>query len=184
MDEQSIIKGLKNMEDWAVEAVVGLYGDRLTRSAYTMCRDQYLAEEAVQDAFLTLCRKIDSFREDASLYTWLYRVTINHARNKTRNRWFKKVLPQEEERFEETPDYRTPEQRAVEIEASDEIRRSLSMLPLIYRQVIDLYYIQELKVSEIAIMLGVSEGTVKSRLSRARERLGKILGERWAECDE
>ena len=71
----------------------------------------------------------------------------------------------------------------MEIEASDEIRRSLSTLPLAYRQVIDLYYIQELKVREIAMVLGVSEGTVKSRLSRARERLEKILGERWAEHD-
>jgi RNA polymerase sigma-70 factor (ECF subfamily) len=183
MDEQKIIKGLKNMEDWAVEAVVELYGDRLTKSAYMVCSDRYLAEEAVQDAFLTLCRKIDSFREDSSLYSWLYRITINHARNKTRNRWFRKVLPREEEQFEEAPDYRTPEQRVVEIEASDEIRRSLSMLSLPYRQVIDLYYIQDLKVREIAMLLGVSKGTVKSRLSRARERLGKILGERWAEHD-
>lgn len=183
MDEQKIIKGLKNMEDWAVEAVVELYGDRLIKSAYTVCSDQCLAEEAVQDAFLTLCHKINSFREDSSLYTWLYRITINHARNKTRNRWFRRVLPREEEQFQETPDYRTPEQRVMEIEASDEIRRSLSMLPLAYRQVIDLYYIQELKVREIAMVLGVSEGTVKSRLSRARERLEKILGERWAEHD-
>jgi len=91
MDEHKIIKGLKNMEDWAVEAVVELYGDRLTKSAYMVCSDRYLAEEAVQDAFLTLCRKIDSFREDSSLYSWLYRITINHARNKTRNRWEIKV---------------------------------------------------------------------------------------------
>ena len=131
MDEQKIIKGLKNMEDWAVEAVIELYGDRLTKSAYTVCSDQYLAEEAVQDAFLTLCHKINSFREDSSLYTWLYRITINHARNKTRNRWFRKVLPREEEQFQETPDYRIPEQRVMEIEASDEIRRSLSMLPCV-----------------------------------------------------
>ena len=183
MDEQKIIKGLKNMEDWAVEAVVELYGDRLIKSAYTVCSDQCLAEEAVQDAFLTLCHKINSFREDSSLYTWLYRITINHARNKTRNRWFRRVLPREEEQFQETPDYRTPEQRVMEIEASDELRRSLSTLPLAYRQVFDLYYILEIKVRESAMVLGVSEGTVKSRLSRARERLGKILGERWAEHD-
>lgn len=184
MDEHSIIKGIRNAEDWAVEAVVDLYGDRLARSAYMVCGDRYLAEEAVQDAFLTLCRRIKTFRGDSSLYTWLYRVTVNHAKNKTRNHWFKKVLPREEAEFEETPDYRTPEQSVVESEAMDEVRRSLSSLPLIYRQVIDLYYIQELRVREIADMLKVSEGTIKSRLSRARERLGKILGERWAEKNE
>lgn len=184
MDERSIVKGIKNSEDWAVEAVVDLYGNRLVKSAFMVCGDRQLAEEAVQDAFLTLCRKIDSFREDSSLYTWLYRIAINTAKNKTRNRWFKKVLPREKAQFEETPDYRTPEQSIVKSEVSDEVRRSLSMLPLIYRQAIDLHYIQDLKVREVADVLGVSEGTIKSRLARGRQRLAEILDERWEGCHE
>jgi len=181
MDEQSIIKGIKNAEEWAVEAAVEMYGDRLVKSAYMVCGDRHLAEEAAQDAFLTLCCRIQGFRGDASLYTWLYRITINNARNKTRNRWFRKVLPWEGPDFEKQPDCITPEKSVIDGETSEEIWRALSMLPLIYRQVIDLYYMQELKVREIADVLDVSEGTIKSRLARARERLKDLLNERWAE---
>jgi RNA polymerase sigma-70 factor (ECF subfamily) len=63
----------------------------------------------------------------------------------------------------------------MEIEASDEIRRSLSTLPLAYRQVIDLYYIQELKVREIAMVLGVSEGTVRQITDKESALLTHIL---------
>ncbi len=184
MDDLIIIKGLKKSEEWAVEAVLETYSDRLLKSAFSITGDRHTAEEVVQDALLTVCRKIDSFRGTSSLYTWMYRITVNLAKNRTRSRWFRKVYVQEDPiKYGNPSEGLTPEDSVIAEENTREITALLRDLPLIYRQVVDLYYIQEFKISDMARLLGVSEGTIKSRLARARNRLGSLMKERWTEYE-
>ncbi|MGH9898791.1 MAG: sigma-70 family RNA polymerase sigma factor, partial [Pyrinomonadaceae bacterium] len=149
------------------------------------------AQDLTQETFIKAFRHIDQFREEASLKTWLFRIAINEARNHFR--WWKRrhlnltfrlddvqnlaeVPPLEEDqlRFQKKK-LSDPESQALERERQTIVAHAIQMLGRKYREVVILRDIEGFQYEEISEMLGISLGTVKSRLSRARQELRQKL---------
>jgi RNA polymerase sigma-70 factor (ECF subfamily) len=142
-------------------------------TAYLMTRDRGLAEDTVQSAFIKIWRHIPSLRVNGNLKAWLARVVINEVKQQ----WRKRRVPTGplDDVPEAAGDPGEVEAAIIRDEEYRQLREALGMLPLEQREALVLRYYADLTVPEIARVTGQREGTVKSRLSRALGRLGKIL---------
>ena len=157
-----------------MERIVDQYGTSLLRLCYLYLKDIHLAEDAVQETFLKVYRSYGQFAGGSGEKTWITRIAINVCKDQLRSAWKRRVSVVEE--LNDLPDAEGP--HAVEDEAL--LQEVLALKPK-YREVILLYYYQDLKISEIAQALQAPESTISVRLKRAREQLKKRL-EGW-ECD-
>ena len=176
LNETELIARLMGGEESAVRELISCVGDRLLRTAYGMTGDLQTAEEVVQDTFLKTCRRLNTFKGDSSLETWMFRILINTARNRMRNGWIKRVINMDEGIVVNLPapaGY-NPEDEILGLEKRREVSGCLKRLPVKYREVMVLHYLEDLSVAEISRVLGQPVGTVKSRLSRGRERMKKF----------
>jgi RNA polymerase sigma-70 factor, ECF subfamily len=167
----------------AFSVLVARHERRVYNLAYRMLGREEDARDATQDAFLTALRKLSSFRGEAAFTTWLHRVTVNACYDILRKRKREPVL---DERPEEdraggasgpggpagppSPDHAESAATAVDVQ------RALVQVPYEFRTVLVLHDVQDLGYDEIADILGVPVGTVKSRLHRGRAALGRLLG--------
>jgi len=145
------------------------------RTALAVTRDERVAEDILQDTFLKVHDYAESIDETVPLGPWLHRVTVNlayswanrvkrwlHSLHDTLDRWALSIQP-------------CPEAATVEQEWRQILQRAIDALPPAHRVVIILHYLDGLSLKEIAYVTDVPEGTVKSRLYYARERLRSIL---------
>jgi RNA polymerase sigma-70 factor (ECF subfamily) len=136
------------------------------------------AEDLTQDSFVSVLRRIGSFRGEASFSTWLYRVAVNQVKMHFRRR---KSRPEDQTSDGELPEFgpnparRDDYQRIIDRLAIDEAMRTL---PRGYQTAFNLYDLEGYKHKEIALLLGCSEGTSKSQLHHARISLRKLLSTR------
>ncbi|WP_366922944.1 RNA polymerase sigma factor [Metallumcola ferriviriculae] len=177
LTEKELVEQLKNAEEEAVEQLVERLADRLLRTALAIIGDRQLAEEVVQDTFLQVCRRIGSFKGQSSLETWIYRITVNLAKNRIRGGWFRQVMAFNAGDFDfaAAPPGEQPESIILRDEEREAVISTLKGFPLKYREVLVLYYLEELNIREISAILQQPEGTVKSKLSRARILLKENL---------
>jgi RNA polymerase sigma-70 factor (ECF subfamily) len=156
----------------AYEEIVQRYQQLAFRTAYVITRSAAEAEEAAQDAFVKAYRALGSFRTGAEPRPWLLRIVANEARNRVRSAGRKQRLELRlAEGFRQGDAAPSPEAAAVD---ADERRRLIGLVNELDendRQVIASRYFLELNSEETAAALGIPEGTVKSRLSRALGRL-------------
>lgn len=171
------VEGLKRKEEVALIELMKEYGNYLTRTAYLLLKDQQLAEEAVQDTFITAFEKINQLANPEKLRSWLTSILINRCRSYQRKRsWKHAFLPlsliepfKEEQRFE------SPEDQFFNLLEHQELSSAIHELEYKYREVIILFYFNEMKIHEISHYLKANENTIKSRLTRGRSQLKQIL---------
>ena len=156
-----------------VEAVLSMdelatkYGDNLLRMCFVYLKDVHLAEDAAQDTLLRAYRSYVKFKGDSSEKTWMMRIAINVCKNYLRRPWWKHTDCSEILAEIPAPDG---------CEANDDsVIVEVMKLSAKYKEVILLFYYQELKIKEIAQALKLPEGTVSVRLKRAREILKNNL---------
>lgn len=155
-----------------LEEYIEQYGDYLYRIAFVYMKDQHAAEEVVQDVFMKLY-ETRQFEGKSSLKTYLTRMTINTCYDYLR-KW--------KARKSQLLDYVLKREHAAEqvvltLQERDEIVESILKLPLKYREVILLYYYDDLTTVEVAALLKIPESTVGTRLQRARQKLKQLLPE-------
>lgn len=150
-------------DTWLPEAVAE-HGDSLLRLCFLYLNDSHLAEDAVQDTFLKAYCSWDRFRRDCSPKTWLTRIACNVCKSYLRSPWRRLTSS---ELLEEAP-YEDPGQDGTVLQAVTSLNQK-------YREVILLYYYQELPCREIAQILHLTESAVTARLSRARAKLREQL---------
>ena len=154
---------------------------------YRLTEDPEEARDLTQETFLRAFQSISRFRGDADLKTWLYRIAINQARN--RWRWWRRrrrdvtVSLDAQDGQREQPLSASlravgndPEQETLARERETSLRTALSSLSRSYREAVILRDVEGLSYEEIAAALEISTGTVKSRLSRGRLELRRIVG--------
>lgn len=175
----AVCDGERHIPDWRImqydiETLMREYGNDVLRTAYSYVGDKYAAEDIFQETFIKAFRSLDSFRDESSIKTWLIRITINAAKDYLKSAYNKKVVPMME--FKE--DALVSENDFEEVENKDrdaQVRDTVMSLPEAYREVVLCVYYHEMSVAQTAESLGIAEGTVKSRLSRARDMLKNKL---------
>jgi len=167
----------------AFSEIYRTYEDMVFNLSLRLSGDPDRAADLTQEVFLRVYRHLEGFRGRSSLKTWIYRVAVNHCRSRLRRRVFRL------EPFERTTDdrdpmaevadsRRDPEELALAGDAERIVQRALGELPRSFREAVVLRDIEGLSYEEIAEVLGVRIGTVRSRIARGRRRLSDLLTER------
>jgi RNA polymerase sigma-70 factor (ECF subfamily) len=167
------------------ETVFREHAPRIYHIARRMLNNDADAEDVTQDVLLQVIRKLDTFRGDAQLSTWLHRVTVNAAlafREKRANRQKHETTDAAEERLEIAPSNGSvkrwntePDEPVLKAEQTATIEKAIGDLPGPFRDVYVLADVEGMPNNEIADMLGLSLPAVKSRLHRARLRMRDSL---------
>jgi len=196
VDDLSLLKCLRAGDSSALEVLMGRYAARVYRLAQGITRSASDAEEVVQDVFMTIYRKGDSFEGRSALGSWIYRLTINAALNRRRGKRqevetsIEENLPAYVEDGHRAGDRtyvladwsQDPEAALLSEETRGLLNRAIDSLRDDYRAVLVLRDVEDLPNAEIAETIGESVASVKSRVHRARmalrEQLTRHLGPR------
>jgi RNA polymerase sigma-70 factor (ECF subfamily) len=156
----------------ALEKLYTLFGPSILGYLVARLADRQLAEEVLQDVMLAVWNNAHTFREESSVHTWMLVIARNRAMNTERRR-----KPESQPLDDEIED-----QEMIGVEESLEhymegiaVKRALETLSTIHREVLSLTFFHQLALQDVAKVLGCSQGTVKSRLSRAKEALRRAL---------
>ena len=180
LQERQWVASARQGDQDAFAQLVGAYEKRVLALTLRMCGNPEDGAEAAQEAFLAVWQGLPDFRGEASFSTWLYRLASNACvdllRREGRHRAAAGPSLDDGELNVEAPDPApTPQEAAERSELRRQIEEGLGRLPEEYRQVLILREMQQLSYEEIATALCLGLGTVKSRISRGRKRLRKIL---------
>lgn len=167
----------------AFDEVYRQFGRMVFGVALRLTGDAEDAADLAQEVFLRIHRHLGRFRAGSSLRTWIYRITLNRCRSHLRRRrplllrWFGGAESEEgDDRGAVIEDPgRGPEELAAAHDAGLQIERALRLLPAVYREAVVLRDLDELSYEEIAAVLRLPLGTVRSRIARGRDRLRRLL---------
>jgi RNA polymerase sigma-70 factor, ECF subfamily len=152
----------------AFAELFGRHHRQLHRLARLTTRSREDAEDALQDAMLSAHRGASSFRYDAAVGSWLHRIVVNACLDRLRRAKAHRTAPLEDV-------YPVPD-RTAQVETAIGVQHALMRLPLEQRAAVVAVDMQGYSIADTARMLGVADGTVKSRCARARARLSQLLG--------
>ena len=186
-EDARILRGLRAGIEGAYEELINRYEQPVYGLVYRLVGNQTDACDVVQEVFLKVFRGVNSFREQSSLRTWIYRIAVNQAHNQ--RRWWVRhsrhevSIESDRGEAERPPEFardpgRSPFEQALDSETRTLIERALTRINPVFRTAVVLRDIQNLSYEEIAEILQVSLGTVKSRILRGREALRKELTHR------
>lgn len=193
VDDLELVERAKRKDPVAAGELVRRYQDKAYAIAYRTCSgDREEARDFTQEAFLKAFRSLKQFKGKASFYTWLYRIVINTCldglRRNNRRRWFFSPWRSEEgdgaggdpEGCPNSDQEENPAAVLSRKELNRAVQKALSGLSIHQRMVFELKIFDEMSIPEIASLLNIAEGTVKSHLFRATRHVRKALVD-WAE---
>jgi RNA polymerase sigma-70 factor (ECF subfamily) len=182
-EEDALVTALSQGVEEAFEILIQRYQQPVYNLVCRLLNDPTDAADIVQEVFLKVFRNIGAFRGNSSLKTWIYRIAVNEAYN--HRRWFSRHQRQEVAlgREDGLPSYAdsvadpspTPFDQAADHETRALVEKALEKLNPKFRAAVVLRDIEDLSYEEIAAVLEISLGTVKSRILRGREALRKVL---------
>jgi RNA polymerase sigma-70 factor (ECF subfamily) len=182
--ERSLLRRLRDRDETAFRELLETQRDRVYNITYRMLGNRAEAEDVAQEVFITVFKTVDTFREEAKLSTWLYRVTVNHCKN--RIKYLARRHERERDELDETsraanvategPTRAVQADRALEgAQMESLLQEAIASLDDDHRVVVVLRDVEDLSIEEICDITGLPDGTVKSRLHRARLALRKKL---------
>ncbi|MCG8417906.1 MAG: sigma-70 family RNA polymerase sigma factor [Proteobacteria bacterium] len=184
--ERRFIRKLRERDEKAFRDMVERYRDQVYNTTYRMLGNREEAEDLAQEVFITVFKSIDSFRGESKFSTWLYRITVNHCKN--RIKYLARRHDRDQREYDEnvTRDGaeaaltaparpRSPDRQLEGVEMEQILQRCIAELDDDHRILIVLRDIQDLSYEEIGTITSLPEGTVKSRLHRGRMALRKKM---------
>jgi RNA polymerase sigma-70 factor (ECF subfamily) len=167
-DDAALLRAHVAGDRTAFGELVRRHRDRLWAVALRTLGDREEAADALQDALLAAYRSAEKFRGDSAVTTWLHRIVVNACLDRVRRRQARPTVP-----LIDTEQVAVP---AIDSDTAVDVRAALARLPIDQRVALVLVDVQGYPVAEASAMLGVPEGTVKSRCARGRARLAALLG--------
>jgi RNA polymerase sigma-70 factor, ECF subfamily len=182
-DEGELVTELQAGSDAAFDYLVTYYHSSVYNLVYGILSDRADAADVTQEVFLHVFRGIQGFRGGSSLKTWLYRISVRQALNHRRWCWRHHRMqtsidvdgPEKSPVLELKDGEATPYEQCAAHEVQATVRRALADVPPVFRSAVILRDLEDLSYEEIAEVLEVSVGTVKSRIMRGRRMLKEIL---------
>ncbi len=168
-----LIQSIAAGDAYALDALYAQYGPRILSYLTAYTGNRQLAEEVLQDVMLAVWDHAGTFRGDSKVHTWLLVIARNRALNAQRRKLPNFVA------LEDTPEAQSgdtePLERLARKSQYELLRAALDKLPGHHREILTLIFYQQLSGAEVAEVLGITVGTVKSRLHRAKEALRRML---------
>lgn len=191
--EGRYIERLKQRDERAFNDLVELYDRRIFRLVFRMLGRREEAEDMVQEVFVQVFKSIESFRGDAKLATWIYRIAVNLCKN--RNKYLYRRKSEAQDELEPAAEWRSldeargvtsgeaagPDQVVQGYQLEVIVKMSIAELEPDFREVLILRDVEDLTYEEIMEITGLAEGTVKSRIHRARSMLKEKVSRRIGE---
>jgi len=183
--ERSLLRRLRDRDERAFRELVNDHRDRVFNITYRMLGNRHEAEDVAQEVFITVFKTIETFREESKFSTWLYRVTVNHCKN--RIKYLARRHDRDRDELDETSQQQNGAVNGAPVRAKhpDKALESAQMEKLLQeaiasldddqRAVVILRDVEDLSIEEICEITGLPDGTVKSRLHRARLVLRKKM---------
>lgn len=186
--ERKLVKALRARDEEAFCELVNMYQHKVFNIIFRILGDRHEAEDVAQEVFITVFKHVDQFRGEAQFSTWLYRVATNHARN--RIKYLSRRAQKQHQDIDDTPEASImdnpinpqdsrPDRQAQAHQLEIIIQEGLAQLASEHREIVVLRDIENLSYQEIAEITGLAEGTVKSRLFRARVALKQYIQIRY-----
>lgn len=181
ISEKELLMRAKSGDEAAFEEIVKMYQQKICSTIFFMVKNENIVEDLAQEVFIKIYRNIGKFNAESSLYTWIYRITMNtcidQIKKEKRFTYINPVIETEDGDME--VQYEDETQKLDEI-LEEKIRReklikAIKKLPAEQRALIVLRDVRQFKYMEIAEMLKLNLGTVKSKINRSRQALKEIL---------
>lgn len=175
-EERALVERHRYGDPAAFEEIYRRYGEMVYNLALRLAGEPEDAADLTQEVFLRIYRHLGKFRGRSTLKTWIYRVALNHCRSRLARRRPSEPLGAEGGgRTEPVDPARGPESRAIAGDAGRRVAAALAELPPAFREAVVLRDLEGLAYQEIAEVLGVRIGTVRSRIARGRDTLRQVL---------
>jgi len=185
--ERSLLKRLRDRDERAFRELIAAQRDRVYNITFRMLGNRAEAEDVAQEVFITVFKTIESFREESKFSTWLYRVAVNHSKN--RIKYLSRRQDRNKDELDETTHSesssgngaigtttpRAPDRALEGAQMEKLLQDAINTLDPEQREVVILRDVEDLSIEEICEITGLADGTVKSRLHRARLVLRKKL---------
>lgn len=177
-DEETLIEAVMLGNANAYKVLVDNYKDMVFTLCVSMVKDSMLAEELSQDAFLKAYRSIRSYRKESKFSTWLYSIAYNSCLSALRKKKVSEVDIQDLQiKGGENSGLRSLEER----DRNDQLKDALNTLKEEEQLFIQLFYLEELSIKEIAEVTGASESNVKVKLHRSKQKLKVLIEDSYPE---
>ncbi|MGE0395386.1 MAG: sigma-70 family RNA polymerase sigma factor [Kofleriaceae bacterium] len=185
--ERALIRRLRDRDERAFRELLVLHRDRVFNITYRMLGNRSEAEDVAQEVFITVFKTIDSFREEAKFSTWLYRVAVNHTKN--RIKYLARRHDRDRDELDESAHSQQvngavtgtpvrsaqPDKALASAQMEKLLQEAIDSLDEDQRAVVILRDVEEMSIEDICEITGLPDGTVKSRLHRARLVLRKKM---------
>ncbi len=171
-DIKGLTDNIKLNKDKVFEDIVEEYSNSIIRLCYLQTGDLNESEDLAQEVFLKIYKNLDRFKGNSSIYTWIYKVTINTCFSYLKKNG--KIVKEELNR--NIPNEEFTEEIVLNKYSREEIRGWLFKTPAKYRIPLYMYYFEEMKITQIAEILESNENTIKTRIRRGKEYIKRCSG--------
>ncbi|MFE8694747.1 sigma-70 family RNA polymerase sigma factor [Cytobacillus sp. FJAT-53684] len=159
------------------ETIVNDYLNEIRKLVYSYVKNHHTMEEITQEVFLTAYQKLDQFRGDSSIKTWLFQIAINKSKDYLKS-WHYRYMSMNQF-FQERGTVKSVEAELIDKQRNQELAEAIMSLPVKYREIIILYYYYDLDSNEISNLLNMNVSTVRTRLTRGRDLIKRRFDIEW-----
>ena len=173
MGEKKRENGLKRNE--LLRELIDDYAEQIKRLAYTYVKNWAVADDITQEVFISCFKNMDQFRGDSSYKTWLFKITVNRCKDYLKSKWFRAIMPLRSD--DKLKTVGSLDDGLIQKSEGEEISQKVLSLSIKYREVIILFYYEDLSIQEIEQLTGIKTETIKTRLRRAKLQLRELYKE-------
>jgi RNA polymerase sigma-70 factor, ECF subfamily len=159
-----------------IDEIMIRYGQEILQLVYSYVNNNEVAEDLTQDIFVKCYKSLHTFKGNSKLRTWLWKIAINHCKDYLKSWYNNKIFVSNNESVFDLEQKESVEETVIQKDEDEKLTAEVMKLPIKYREVVYLFYFEELTMKEIASLLGVNQNTIKTRLRKAKALLKEGLG--------
>jgi RNA polymerase sigma-70 factor, ECF subfamily len=161
----------------AIDEIMTRYGQEILQLAFSYVKNKQIAEDLTQEIFVKCYKSLHTYSGKSKFRTWLWRIASNHCKDYLKSWYNKNVFTTDYQPIYDSIQSESVEQTVIQDEEDGQLASAVMELPVIYREVIYLFYFEEMSIKEIAVVTEAKENTIKTRLKRGKELLKERLEE-------